>query len=82
MVYTVTEYDPPHRIVLVGEGSIFRAVDEITFAEVPQGTTITYTADLTFHGLMKWIAPVLVPTLRRAGRRAVQGLAGALESHA
>ena len=59
MVYTITEFDPPNRIVLVGEGSTLTAIDEITFAEVPQGTAITYTADLTFRGVMRFVAPLL-----------------------
>ena len=63
----------------VGEGSTQRAVDEFTFTEVTEGTEITVTTDVTFNGLMKWIAPLLVPMFRRGGRQAVQGLAAALE---
>ena len=78
MVYTITEYDPPHRVVFVGEGSTLTAVDEITFAEVPQGTAITYTADLTFKGVMRFAAPLLGGVLKGVGRKAVEGLARAL----
>jgi hypothetical protein len=79
MVYTITEFDPPRRVVLVGEGSTLTAVDEITFAAVPQGTAITYSADLEFKGFMKFVAPVLGGVLRGVGRKAVAGLATALE---
>lgn len=79
MVYTITEFEPPHRVVLVGESSTLRAVDEITFAAVPQGTVITYTADLTFGGVMKLVVPFLGPVVRTIGRRAVRGLAQALD---
>lgn len=78
MVYTISEYEPPHRVVFVGEGSTLTAVDEITFAEVPQGTAITYTADLTFKGVMRFVAPLLGGVLKGVGRKAVEGLARVL----
>lgn len=78
MVYTITEFEPPHRLVLVGEGSTLTAIDEITFAEVPQGTAVTYTADLQFKGLMRLAAPFLGGTLKEVGRKAVSGLSDAL----
>ena len=78
MVYTITEFDPPHRVVLVGEGSSLTAIDEITFAEVPQGTAVTYTADLRFKGLMRFAAPFLGGILKEVGRKAVAGLQAAL----
>jgi carbon monoxide dehydrogenase subunit G len=77
MVYTITEFEPHLRVVLVGEGSSLTAIDEITFAEVPQGTAITYTADLQFKGLMRLVAPLLAGTLQGVGRKAVAGLAAA-----
>lgn len=80
MVYTITDFDPPNRVVLVGEGSTLTAVDEITFAEVPQGTAITYTADLTFKGIMRFAAPFLGKALEQVGRKAVEGLAASLRA--
>lgn len=80
MVYTITEFDPPNRVVLVGEGSTLTAVDEITFATVPQGTAITYTADLTFKGAMRFAAPFLGGVLKGVGRKAVEGMAAALQT--
>ena len=78
MVYTITEIVPPYRIVLVGEGAALTAVDEITFDEVPQGTAVTYTADLQFKGLMRLAAPFLGGVLKGVGRKAVAGLSDAL----
>jgi len=78
MVYTITEYDAPRRVVLVGEGSNLTAIDEITFAEVPEGTAVTYTADLAFEGFMRFVAPFLGNLLKGVGRKAVNGLAEAL----
>ncbi len=81
MPHTITEFDPPLRLVLVGEGAPLRAVDEITFAEVPQGTAITYTADLTFKGAMRFVAPFLDGILKKVGRKAVQGLEEQLRAY-
>lgn len=78
MVYTITEFDPPNRVVLVGQGSSLTAVDEITFAAVPQGTAIRYTADLAFKGLARFIEPFLGSLLKGVGRQAVEGLSAAL----
>ena len=78
MVYTITEYDAPRRVVLVGEGSNLTAIDEITFAEVPEGTAVTYQADLAFKGLMKFAAPFLGSVLKGVGRKAMNGLEEAL----
>ena len=78
MVYTITEFDPPKRVVLVGQGSSLTAVDEITFAEVPQGTAIRYTADLTFKGFGRFVEPFLGKVLKGVGRKAVEGLSAAL----
>jgi len=81
MVYTITEFDPPNRVVLVGKGSSLTAVDELTFAKVPEGTVITYTADLKFKGVFGLIAPLMSPTLKTIGRNAIEGLAEALSTN-
>jgi hypothetical protein len=81
MVYTITEFEPPNRVVLVGDGANLTAVDEITFASIPQGTAITYTADLAFKGAMRFVAPLLGGILRGVGRKAVTGMAAALKAN-
>ena len=79
MVYTITEFDPPNRVVLVGEGSTLTAIDEITLATVPQGTAVTYTADLASKGVTRLLVPFLGGVLKSVGRKAVSGLASALD---
>ncbi len=79
MTYTITELEPPHRLVLVGEGSTLRAVDQIEFAETDGGTLVTYTADLDFRGLVRLAVPFLVKRLEGVGAEAVAGLGAALE---
>jgi len=78
MVYTITEYDQPHRVVFVGEGSMLTAVDTIEFAAKMEGTEITYTADLTFKGIAKLFTPFMGAKLNDVGTNAVDGLTTAL----
>jgi hypothetical protein len=78
MVYTITEYDRPHRVVLVGEGSTLTAVDTIEFGANGKGTEITYTADLTFKGIARFFTPFISSKLDEVGRKAVAGLKKAL----
>lgn len=80
MDYAITAFEPPHRVVLEGEGGSLRAVDEIRFESIAGGTRIHYAADLTFSGLTAWAEPLLRPTLEGVGRRALEGLRQALSS--
>jgi NAD(P)-dependent dehydrogenase (short-subunit alcohol dehydrogenase family)/carbon monoxide dehydrogenase subunit G len=78
MEYVVTHFEPPHRVVLEGEGARIRAVDDIRFEATPVGTRIDYTADLTFLGPSALAEPFLRSTLEGVGRRAVEGLKNTL----
>lgn len=74
MTYTVTEYRPKEQIVFVGEGSTVHAVDTIDFAETPQGTRVTYTADLTLKGILRLAQPFLGKKFEQIGWSAAAGL--------
>ena len=78
MTYTITHFEPPHRVVLEGEGSTLRAIDEIGFRSVENGTEIGYTADLHFKGLMRFVAPFIGGALDKVGKKALDGLAAKL----
>lgn len=80
MTYEITQYEPPNRVVLIGSGSKLDATDIITFTEIPDGTLVDYTADLSFKGLLGLAAPLLAGPARTAGTRALDGLAAALDS--
>lgn len=74
MTYEITAYEPPNRVVLVGRGDKIGAVDVIEVRADGGETVVDYTADLTFHGLIKYLVPVFGPTLRKVGKRALDGL--------
>ena len=79
MVYTITEFDAPNRVVLIGEGSSLQAVDTIEFAAVEAGTEIAYAADLSFNGVAKYFTPFMGRTLNNVGSKAIAGLTAALK---
>jgi dehydrogenase/reductase SDR family protein 12 len=80
MTYVVTEYDPPSRVTLVGQGDRLTATDTITFEAAAEGTTrITYVADLDFRGWMGWIEPLIGGRLDKVGKDAVGGLRRVLD---
>jgi NAD(P)-dependent dehydrogenase (short-subunit alcohol dehydrogenase family)/carbon monoxide dehydrogenase subunit G len=78
MRYVVTEYTPPKRVVLEGQGRRLSAIDSITFDEEGSGTKITYVADLSFSGLLASAEPLMKGALDRVGKKAVKGLESAL----
>jgi len=78
MRYVVTEYKPPNRVVLEGQGKRLTAIDSITFEEEGSRTKITYVADLSFSGLLASAEPLMKGALDRVGRKAVEGLESAL----
>lgn len=79
MTYEITEYEPDQRVVLIGKGDTLDAVDEIRFEPANDTKTLVdYTADLTFHNYLRFVAPVLSPMFKKVGERAVDGLANAL----
>ena len=78
MTYVVREYDPPHRVLLEGNGDSVHALDDIGFVAEPRGTRITYTADISLLGASRIVEPLLKGTLDRVGRNAVRGLEAAL----
>jgi hypothetical protein len=74
LVYGITAYDPPHRVVLVADGSKFVSHDEISVASAGQGSEVTYRAELALKGLMKIGAPFAGRALRKARDAAIVGL--------
>jgi NAD(P)-dependent dehydrogenase (short-subunit alcohol dehydrogenase family)/carbon monoxide dehydrogenase subunit G len=78
MHYTITHWEPPHRVVLEGEGDAIHAVDDIRFVEVAGGTRIDYTADISLGGVAGKAEFLLGPVLERVGKKAMAGLKSAL----
>lgn len=78
MVYEITEYDRPARVVLTGTNDRLVAVDEILFSTDRGRTRIDYTADLQFRGWYALVTPFIRGSLRKVGEKALEGLVRAL----
>jgi dehydrogenase/reductase SDR family protein 12 len=74
MEYPITEYDPPNRVVLIGEGSGVWTEDTISFTETADGTTVDYLAEIRLSGFMGLIQPLLGRAFTSIGRGAVAGM--------
>ena len=79
MTYEVIEHAAPSRIVLRGLAATVEAVDSISFEEAPGGgTRVTYRADFTLKGGLRYFGLVMKPIFGRLGRKAIGGLRAAL----
>jgi hypothetical protein len=78
LTYVVRELVPGERIRLQGENQTVIATDTMSFREVRTGTEVTYSAEFTFKGSARFIAPLLRPALERLGNQAETGLREAL----
>lgn len=82
MEYRITVFDPPHRVVLEGEGSGVTAVDDIRFERAGEVTKIEYTADIRLGGLLRFIQPFLGGAFEKLAANAVAGMRSTLDRRA
>jgi hypothetical protein len=78
LTYVVQELVPNQRIALRGENKTVVAQDTITVRPAGSGTEVVYTADFTFTGIARFVAPLLRPAFTRLGNEAERGMAEAL----
>jgi hypothetical protein len=74
LTYVVRELIPHERIRLQGENKTVVAVDTMSFRRLEAGTEVTYSADFTFKGATRFLAPLFKPALERLGQQAQAGL--------
>jgi hypothetical protein len=76
LVYEITHYERPDRLVLSTEGPIHRGEDDVRFATGPDGgTVVTWTAMFAMRGpIGRLIDPGLSIGFRRVGKAAIAGL--------
>ena len=79
LTYIVREFIPGERIRLRGENKTVIAVDTMTFRSIDAGTEVTYTAEFTFKGPSRLLAPLLRPAFERLGKQAQTGMRTALD---
>ena len=69
---------PNRHISLRVENKTVIAHDTMTFRENCGHTEVTYTADFTFKGITKLIAPLMKPAFTRLGNKAETGMAATI----
>jgi hypothetical protein len=77
--YEVTEWDPPHRVVLESSKAWMTLRDEIVVDRVDTDTLVTYDARITLRGPLKVFDKVLDRRFREMGERGAAGLRQKLE---
>ena len=78
LTYVVTRLRAPELVALRGENAAVVAEDTIEVTQVAGGTQVTYTAEFTFKGVWRLVAPLLRPAFRRLGDEAEAGMRAAL----
>jgi len=74
MEYRITEYEPPSRVVLVGEGSGVWTEDVFTLFDAPGGTRVDYAAEIKLSGLLGFMQPLLGRAFAGIATGAVTGM--------
>ena len=78
LTYVVHDFVPGRRVQLYGENKTVIAVDTMTFRTVGTATEVTYTAEFTFKGPSRLLAPLLRNAFDRLGTEAGNGMRQAL----
>lgn len=79
LVYEITTYERPDRLVLSTVGRVHHGEDDVRFQRSAEGTEILWNAMFAVRGPGRLLDPLLAVGFRKAGREAVEGLAGELD---
>ena len=80
--YETTFYDAPTTIVARAESSTLTSLDTITVEPDDDGCLVTYDAELTLNGALRFADPVLGVAFKRIGDKAAAGMETALDGEA
>ena len=79
LTYETVESVRPSRVVLESGNGNTEIRDTMTFEESPDGTEVTYDANVAPKGLTRLIDPILTLMFKRVGDRAAEGLRRSLD---
>ena len=77
--YETITYDAPSEMVARAESSTLTSVDTITVEPDENGSIVTYDAELTLNGALRFADPVLGVAFKRIGDKAAAGMITALD---
>lgn len=81
LTYRTIGFDRPTFFSCQGTNKTVTATDTMTFAREGERTQIQYRADFAFHGLVKFIAPLIVkPKLSSLADETIEQITQALEA--
>ena len=80
LVYEITAYERPHRVVLTTAGLLHRGEDDVRFAPGDDGTEVTWNALFALRGPGLLLDPALGVGFRRTATKAVAGLERSLRA--
>lgn len=80
LVYEITRYERPNRVVLHTKGRLHEGEDDVRFAPSEAGTEVTWNAMFRVRGPGKLIDPALGVGFRRTAAKAVEGLERSLSA--
>ncbi len=82
MVYETTELIPNELVRFAGDGSTTRAIDTLSFEDLPNGgTKVLYSADITLKWPYRITEPFLGSKFRQLGDEAEESLTRVLAAH-
>ncbi len=80
--YEIVEFEPDHKVVLIGRGRFFEVEDTILITPTKTGCELDYTAVFTWKPWLQKFAASMEPGLKRMGYASVQkGMKAALEDN-
>ncbi|HVG84551.1 MAG TPA: SRPBCC family protein [Vicinamibacterales bacterium] len=77
--YELAELEPTSLIRLRGHKSALTAVDTITIDPTATGSAVTYAVEFTFHGVFRFLEPVLSLAVNKLFTDGAEGLSAHLE---
>lgn len=80
LVYEITRYERPDRVVLHTKGPVHEGEDDVRFAASEDGTEVTWNAMFRVRGPGLLLDPALGVGFRRVGAKAVAGLERSLSA--
>jgi carbon monoxide dehydrogenase subunit G len=73
LAYQLTRFEPQH-LTFVGENKTATSTDDLKFADVDGATSITYHANIVFHGIAKLADPLLKREFEKVGDQVVAAM--------
>jgi Polyketide cyclase / dehydrase and lipid transport len=78
LTYQVISFVPDREVLLHAANALLRSTDRIVVTGTPDGSTVSYDAEVRLRGPLQLLDPLLRPGFRTVAERAATGLASAL----